>query len=210
MTNFRSTVLEESGLASAILGTGLSFGVTSDYELNENGSLVLTYGKDLSKKTPDEIANRMKIVMEKLAPLEKGNNKFLEFLVVHMDINAPRYWWSQFDTYRIGVTRLSESTMHTLMKGELTRANFSEDTPQRAIDTVNSCIREGAFEAAKASLPEGFMQRRIVCTNAKAIRNMYTQRRNHRLKEWKIFWENVECDVEKYYTFSYALKGLFY
>ena len=68
MTNFRSIVLEESGLASAILGTGLSFGVTSDYELNENGSLVLTYGKDLSKKTPDEIANRMKIVMEKLAP----------------------------------------------------------------------------------------------------------------------------------------------
>ncbi len=35
-------------------------------------------------------------------------------IFVSVDITAPRYWWSEFDTYKIGTTANSCSTMHKL------------------------------------------------------------------------------------------------
>lgn len=43
---------------------------------------------------------------------------------VWVKISAPRYFWSEADTYSIGVTKNSESTMHTLLNKELTEQNF--------------------------------------------------------------------------------------
>ena len=37
---------------------------------------------------------------------------------------------------------------------------------------------------AKALLPEGFLQRRTVATNYEQLRNIYHQRKNHRLPCW--------------------------
>ncbi|MCK9240314.1 hypothetical protein [Desulfocurvus sp.] len=53
---------------------------------------------------------------EKLAPLDKGHNKVLESMCVWLDVRMPRYWWQEFDTYRVGVTKQSESTMHILIR----------------------------------------------------------------------------------------------
>lgn len=42
--------------------------------------------------------------------------KFMRQIQVWVDITAPIYWWSEFDTYKVGVSRNSCSTMHTLIK----------------------------------------------------------------------------------------------
>lgn len=42
--------------------------------------------------------------------------KFMRQIMVWVDITAPIYWWSEFDTYKVGTTRNSCSTMHTLVK----------------------------------------------------------------------------------------------
>jgi thymidylate synthase ThyX len=45
------------------------------------------------------------------------------------------------------------------------------------------------FEQVKRELPEAFVQRRIVCTNYKTLRNIVMQRATHRLGEWQVFCE---------------------
>lgn len=164
-------ILEEAGFDAAMLGLSLS------------------YNADLE---------RMPARAAALAPFEGGHNKFLESIIVWLDINAPRYWWQQFDTYRIGVTKQSGSTMHTLLARELTEADFSEDTNPYIIDMVNTMIRSGDLNAVKASLPEGFLQRRIVCTNYKALRHIITQREGHKLPEWATFCREIRDQVQHY------------
>lgn len=157
-------VIEEAGLSEALQGISLSF--NSDVE-------------------------RMPARAERLAPMGKGHNKFLESICVWIDIDAPRYWWSQFDTYRIGVTKQSESTMHTLTKRELRQDDFEIPVHPAVLNVVNEYIRNGDLINAKANLPEAFLQRRIVCTNYKALRGMVEQRSTHKLPEWQYFIESL-------------------
>ena len=118
--------------------------------------------------------------------------KFLRCIHVHMVIAAPRYWFAEFDTYKIGVTAWSQSTMHTLTKRKLEREDFVPGIPQESIDIVNSIIDGGDLIRAKAALPEGFLQARYVCANYQALRTMYQQRRKHRLVEWRGFCTFLE------------------
>lgn len=158
-------VLKESGYEEAMLGISLSF--NSDID-------------------------RMGSRAERLAPLDMGHNKFLESICVWLDIDAPRYWWSQFDTYRIGVTKQSESTMHTLTKRELTQDDFEIPVHPTILGIVNGYIRDGYLIDAKANLPEAFLQRRVVCTNYKSLRGVVKQRASHKLPEWQIFVQKLE------------------
>jgi len=158
-------VLKESGYEEAMLGVSLSF------------------NSDL-----DRMENRAK----QLAPLDMGHNKFLESICVWLDINAPRYWWSQFDTYRIGVTKQSESTMHTLTKRVLTQEDFELPINPVFLGYLNDCIRNGELVKAKAHLPEAFLQRRIVRTNYKSLRGVVKQRASHKLPEWQVFVQELK------------------
>ena len=42
--------------------------------------------------------------------------KFLRQIEVWVNITAPRFWWTEFDTYKIGTTANSQSTLHALMR----------------------------------------------------------------------------------------------
>ena len=55
----------------------------------------------------------------RLAKAGSDHRKFLRQIIVSVDITAPLYWWKEFDTYKVGTTANSCSTMHKLM------ANFS-------------------------------------------------------------------------------------
>ena len=133
-----------------------------------------------------------------LAPKDGGHNKFLESIVVWIDIEACRAFWSEFDTYRVGTTKQSESTMHTLSKRPPTHEDFEEDTPALMIDAFIRIWESGEKDIAflKCALPEGFLQRRLVCTNYKVLRNIIAQRTGHRLKFWQQFIDDVIAQVD--------------
>jgi len=130
----------------------------------------------------------------KLGPKDLGHNKFLESMAVWMEIDAPRFWWSEFDTYRgdmedqFRITKQSDSTMHTLKRKPLTQDNFEYPIPNNYIDFLNSRIeQDAAIWLIKNELPDGFIQGRSVCTNYKVIRNILMQRWNHKLPQWRQF-----------------------
>lgn len=154
--------------------------------LNEAGYDEAMHGLSLSYNQPIE---KMPEVAEKLLLAGGSHAKFLESMVVWFLIRAPRYWWQQFDTYRVGITKQSGSTMHTIMKRSLTSEDFVRSVSPAAICALNRCIENGEFETAKASLPEGFLQERVVCLNYKVLAHMYQQRKNHRLNEWQGFFD---------------------
>jgi hypothetical protein len=142
----------------------------------------------------------MPTVADKLSSSDDGEAKFLEMVAIWLDITAPRYWWSQFDTYRIGVSKSSQSTMNKLGKRELTQADFQEEIPDDMLSCINRHIRmyqkkETTRQYLKNLLPEGYLQRRVVCLNYKSLRNIVRQRMNHRLPEWKRFCIEVRTQV---------------
>lgn len=137
-------------------------------------------------------------VAKRLASKDGGHNKFLESIAVWIDLEAPRYFWQQFDTYRVGMTKQSESTEHTILKRELTIFDFEEedDVYPELVRHINIDILEAQriperrntiLRRVKANLPESFLQRRILTTNYKTLRNIFRQRLYHKLPLWQKF-----------------------
>jgi hypothetical protein len=152
-------VIEEHGYFAAMLGLSLS------------------YNQDVA---------RMPTVAERLKGKGGGHNKFLESIYVWLNVDAPRYWWQQADTYRHS-TKQSESTMHTLMRNKLTQDNFEGGLPEEILDMLNSYIVQKDFDSVKKWLPENFLQRRIWVVNYMTLRNICKQRESHKLPEWQLF-----------------------
>ena len=137
--------------------------------------------------------------------IKAGNEhcKFLRQIQVWADFNMPLYWWSEFDTYKFN-TKNSCSTMHKLLNAkkeiELNDFVYSEDQEReiKAIIGVLNGYRKCYLESkdynyvikAKRILPTSFKQKRTVNTNYAELRNIYFQRKNHRLKEE---WQDVFC-----------------
>ncbi|MCD6175234.1 MAG: hypothetical protein J7K65_05635 [Planctomycetes bacterium] len=166
-------------------------------KVNEAGYEAALRGLAHNKKQETE---KMTLVAEKLAFLDGGHNKFLESMVLWLDVRAPRYWWQEADTFRLS-TKQSESTMHTLTE-ELLVVDMDDSVSVAGFITENfepdSCSAETLrwiYEAAqqkdiiaiKKRLPEGFLQTRLWCMSYKTLRNVILQRRTHRLPHWKEF-----------------------
>ena len=166
-------ILEEAGFECAMKGLSLS------------------YNKD--PKDMEEVAS-------KLSRLGKGHGKFLESMVVWLEVTAPLDFHIQLDTYRVGMTKQSESTMHTLKNRLLIQEDFEVNIPNSYLTYLNSCIEGNApIEFLKKMLPCGFLQKRILCTNYMTLRNIIVQRSKHKLPEWKSFIQALEG--LKYYRY---------
>ncbi|MBS6715333.1 MAG: hypothetical protein KH231_07705 [Dialister sp.] len=68
---------------------------------------------------------------KKLVNAGTEHRKFLRQIFVSVDITAPLYFWKEFDTYKVGVTSNSTSTMHTISKNPITIDCFETDDFQR-------------------------------------------------------------------------------
>jgi uncharacterized protein (DUF2267 family) len=134
-------------------------------------------------------------VAKRLSNKGGGHNKFLESIIVWLDVTAPRYWWQQADTYRL-TSKQSGSTMHTMMRRPLTQDDFEDGVEDIVLNILNDFIATKQFDKVKAHLPESFLQRRVWRLDYKTLQNMIQQRRTHKLKEWQFFINSVLAQVE--------------
>lgn len=134
----------------------------------------------------------------KLAPLGAGHNKFLRQIMLWVDIEAPRCWWSEFDTYKVGTVTQSESTMHTLAKRPPAFEDFEADTPAAVVLAFMVTWSEvkGDVTQLKLALPEGFLQRRVVTMNYAVVQAIVEQRLGHRLKFWQQFVDAMKAQLK--------------
>lgn len=167
--------------------------------LEEWGWQYALYG--LSRSYSQSLKKMPKVAAKLAFGKDRSEWKFLRMVQVAMRIIAPRYWWQQFDTYRIGVEKQSASTMHTLGKRELMQEDFARPIPSYRLEELNLLIRYKKFDELKNELPEGFMQERVVMANYQSLYNIYVQRENHKLDEWKKFCDEIESRLEFFYMF---------
>ena len=132
----------------------------------------------------------------KLANKDGGHNVFLEQIQCWFEVDAPRYWWQQFDRYRVGTTRQSESTMHTLLKKPLESSDFEGGLCWVHLFYLNWLRKRKRFVRLKQVLPESFLQSRVVTINYKSLRNIVRQREKHKLQEWRVFCQCVRVSIE--------------
>lgn len=154
------------------------------------------------------------------------NDKFLRQIFVSVDITAPLYWWKEMDTYKVGTTADSTSTMHKLATTPITMDCFEMDDYDGSIKMYDKepynideytadmwesiicyceTLRKRYLETKDIRywkelirvLPEGWLQTRTWTANYAVLRNIYHWRKDHKLTEWHSF-----CDWIK--TLPYA------
>ena len=162
-----------------------------DSHYDENGNYVLGPNDlDLAKR---------------LAHAGSDHRKFLRQIFVTVDITAPLYWWKEFDTYKVGTTANSTSTMHKIHAKEFSRDDFSCDRMDEGglalLDRVIAYLEserqkfiadkdnKQAWHNMIQTLPTSYNQMRTVTLNYENLINMYYARRHHKLAEW-----HVLCD----------------
>ena len=84
--------------------------------------------------------------------IKAGNEhcKFMRMIHVSSDVDMPRYWWAEADCYKFG-SKNSCSTMHTIMKKEITIDDFV--VPQIIKDILHKSSKRKKKYTFKCVLP---------------------------------------------------------
>lgn len=85
-------------------------------------------------------------LMMKLAKAGSVHAKYRRMIVVYMDILAPEYWWSQFDTYKIGTVSDSCSKMHKLLEKDFEMNDFSFDHLPGYKNEIKHCVPDFDYD----------------------------------------------------------------
>lgn len=160
---------------------------------------------EASKKNTENVLigeNDMKL-MKKLIRAGSSDRKFLRQIFVSVDITAPVYWWSEAETYKVGITENSTSLMHKGASKNYARDNFTIEEAgagfkeffDETIEEVNrleGLYKETGdmkyFRAMRQIMPMGFNYTKTWSGSYENVLNMYRQRViiPHRLTEWKV------------------------
>jgi len=143
----------------------------------------------------------------KLSKAGNSHAKFLRQIFVSMVITAPEYWWREYATYKVGTVENSTSQMHKLGSWFVTVRDFSFDDPDdpfniETVERVNRLI-EAWWAAGKRkpspewrkliqNIPQSYNYLRTCTLNYQVLKNIYHDRKNHRLQEWRDFCAWIE------------------
>lgn len=159
---------------------------------------------------------------KKLIKAGSDHRKFIRQMFISVDIEAPLYWWKEFDTYKVGTVANSCSTMHKIHDKEFELNDFSYEHLMRDSEAWNIEEEYAEGESPLAVLeyimvvlnfyrnkfietknkrywwqmiqllPSSYNQLRTVTLNYENVLNMYMARKNHKLDEWHTFCDWVE------------------
>ena len=82
------------------------------------------------------------------------HRKFLRMIHVQMDVTAPLYWWKEADTYKVGTTANSCSTMHKIAAKEFALDDFSHDHLFNDAVVYNGYVSTSVLECVIGALNE--------------------------------------------------------
>ena len=165
----------------------------SDSYYDENGDYILGENDlDLAKR---------------LVKAGSDHRKFLRQIFVSVDITAPLYWWKEYDTYKVGTTANSCSTMHKIHAKEFVRDDFSFEKTYKDCDWLIESIlnvlntsRDKFLETKEKVywdtmiqfLPSSYNQMRTCTLTYENLVNIYYARRHHKLTEWHTLCDWIE------------------
>lgn len=140
--------------------------------------------------------------LTKASRFNAAHAQFLTGIVVNFDLTFSNKAWIEAERYRFLNFVSSQSTMHCITKFGL-RKQCNEYVDERIITIVQEYIDlynsltaqdEETIESKKNlylkilyNLPSGFQLTARMTTNYRCLLNIYNQRHDHRLPEWREF-----------------------
>ena len=146
-------------------------------------------------------------LMMRLAKAGPEHAKYRRMIVVYADVTAPRYWWTEYDTYKVGTVANSCSTMHKIADKKFTPDDFSTEhlvgksfaALKNTLEVMN--LEREHYLATKDKdcwwqmiqlLPQSYNQKRTIMLNYEVLATIYRQRKGHKLDEWRDFCKWIE------------------
>ena len=191
--------IDEYGWDAAIRGMRNPM---NSWDRSDSGWYQTIYGDEFYK-----IGEADMQLMQKLFKAGTEHRKFLRMIHVSMDITAPLYWWKEFDTYKVGTTANSCSTMHKLTAKDFTIDDFSHEhldalgmaLLEKIICQLNGFREEYLPNHDKSAwwqmiqiLPASYNQKRTVDMNYETVVSIISQRTGHKLDEWNHLVETLK------------------
>ena len=144
------------------------------------------------------------------APLNSGHCSALKGIVVNMDITFTNKAWIEFQRYHFADIITGMSTMHRISKFDL-EAAFNEYTDSVIIERLKEL--QQAYNETKSkedylkllySTPAGLKMTGRISTNYLQLMNIWSQRHNHRLPEWRQFCDELIVKLPLFKEFLIA------
>ena len=131
-----------------------------------------------------------------------AHGQFLTGIRVAFDLTFSNKAWVEAERYRFLEFVSSQSTMHRITKFDLDK-QYNEYVDPRVINIMKEKVEEynsmeDSPEKVKKYLeilytnPAGFELTARLTTNYRCLKNIYMQRKNHRLPEWREFCSWIE------------------
>ena len=184
VSNVRVYDLDESLIASGYpMRTD-----TWDLDFCSAGELDMRRGHRLSQLATDTV--------------NPAHEQFLSGITVSFDLTFSCKAWIEAERYRYLVFVSSESTMHRIAKFDI-ESQCNEYVDERIIDILREKIdRYNNAESGSSkdelyldvlyNIPSGFRRTARMTTNYRCLKNIYRQRKTHRLPEWRKFCDWIE------------------
>lgn len=156
---------------------------------------------DSSELTDKDIKRAVKL--SKLGREDNpAHSQFLTGIRVSFDLTCSNKMWVEAERYRFLEFVSSQSTMHRITKFNLDDS-YNEYVDKRIIDIIKEKVNEynsmeDGEEKSKKYLeilysnPSGFELTARMTTNYRCLANIYKQRKDHRLPEWRMFCIFIE------------------
>ena len=190
ITNYNVYDLEQTLVASG-------YAMIEDYSVGkiwcEQDDIILAQNTDdLSDNKHYKRASKLS-----KAPLNSGHVSFAKGIIVNMDITFTNKAWIEFQRYHFADIITGMSTMHRISKFDLDEA-FNEYVDPQIIERLKDLQEMYLLTKDKEdylkllySTPAGLEMTGRVTTNYLQLMNMWSQRHNHRLPEWRQFCEEL-------------------
>ena len=149
--------------------------------------------------------------LSRAADWQGAHDQFLTGIRVSFDLTFSNKAWVEAERYRFLEFVSSQSTMHRITKFDL-NGQYIEYVDPRIIEIMKEKValynemitrKEAGENIGEDTLkklyleilysnPAGFKLTARMTTNYRCLRNIYIQRRNHRLPEWRAFCRWIE------------------
>lgn len=140
--------------------------------------------------------------LTKASRFNPAHAQFLTGITVNFDLTFSNKAWIEAERYRFLCFVSSQSTMHCIAKFDL-RAQCNEYVDERIITIVQEYIdlynsltaqdeetiefKKNLYLKILYNFPSGFQLTARMTTNYRCLLNIYNQRHDHRLPEWREF-----------------------
>ena len=127
-----------------------------------------------------------------------GHDQFLTSIIVQFYLTFPLKAWVELQRYHFIDFCSSMSTMHRIINMDINKY-----CNKYVSENIKSILRayileykenpnEENFRKVIYNIPSGFEYTARLTTNYRQLKTIYSQRKNHRLPDWKMFCEWIE------------------